>query len=633
MNNLKYKIPGSIEVNRLERLHNLVFDDVKKGSKVIAKEIGALIKLKQSQNKLCVLGLATGSSPLSVYRELISLHNNGLSFKNVVTFNLDEYFLLPPEHVQSYHNFMYENLFNHIDIDPKNIHIPKGSLSQYEIDLYCKEYEQKIIDQGGIDLQILGIGRTGHIGFNEPGSHANSITRLVTLDHITRFDAAPAFNGIENVPKKAITMGINTILASKRIILMAWGNKKAHVVLKSIEGKVDPNIPCSYLQNHNNATVVLDSEAAADVTRIKTPWLVDSCKWTDDLICKAVLWLCKKTQKSVLKLTDEDYNMYGMSDLLNVERNCYKLNIKIFNRLQKTITGWPGGKENVNQDKYPERSQPKIKTCIIFSPHPDDDVISMGGTLDRLISQGHKVHVVYQTSGSIAVNNQDVLKFIEVSESIFGKIPDKLEKLKSELGSENVSSKELLAIKGKIRESEARAAVRYLGLKDKNIHFLNLPFYETGKAVKKPISIADVKPTVDLINKIKPHQIYAAGDLADPHGTHRKCLDIVFESLKKIKTKPYASDCWVWLYRGAWMDWDLHEVQMAIPLSPSEVLRKRKAIFYHQTQKDGVIFQGDDRREFWVRAEDRNQLNAKKFNDIGLADYEAIELFRRYNFL
>ena len=633
MNNLKYKIPGSIEVNRLERLHNLVFDDVKKGSKVIAKEIGALIKLKQSQNKLCVLGLATGSSPLSVYRELISLHNNGLSFKNVVTFNLDEYFLLPPEHVQSYHNFMYENLFNHIDIDPKNIHIPKGSLSQYEIDLYCKEYEQKIIDQGGIDLQILGIGRTGHIGFNEPGSHANSITRLVTLDHITRFDAAPAFNGIENVPKKAITMGINTILTSKRIILMAWGNKKADVVLKSIEGKIDPNIPCSYLQNHNNATVVLDSEAASDITRIKTPWLVDSCKWTDDLICKAVLWLCKKTQKSVLKLTDEDYNMYGMSDLLNVERNCYKLNIKIFNRLQKTITGWPGGKENVNQDKYPERSQPKIKTCIIFSPHPDDDVISMGGTLDRLISQGHKVHVVYQTSGSIAVNNQDVLKFIEVSESIFGKIPDKLEKLKSELGNENVSSKELLAIKGKIRESEARAAVRYFGLKDKNIHFLNLPFYETGKAVKKPISIADIKPTVDLINKIKPHQIYAAGDLADPHGTHRKCLDIVFESLKKIKTKPYASDCWVWLYRGAWMDWDLHEVQMAIPLSPSEVLRKRKAIFYHQTQKDGVIFQGDDRREFWVRAEDRNQLNAKKFNDIGLADYEAIELFRRYNFL
>ena len=440
MNNLKYKIPGSIEVNRLERLHNLVFDDVKKGSKVIAKEIGALIKLKQSQNKLCVLGLATGSSPLSVYRELISLHNNGLSFKNVVTFNLDEYFLLPPEHAQSYHNFMHENLFNHIDIDPKNIHIPKGSLSQYEIDLYCKEYEQKIIDQGGIDLQILGIGRTGHIGFNEPGSHANSITRLVTLDHITRFDAAPAFNGIENVPKKAITMGINTILTSKRIILMAWGNKKADVVLKSIEGKIDPNIPCSYLQNHNNATVVLDSEAASDITRIKTPWLVDSCKWTDDLICKAVLWLCKKTQKSVLKLTDEDYNMYGMSDLLNVERNCYKLNIKIFNRLQKTITGWPGGKENVNQDKYPERSQPKIKTCIIFSPHPDDDVISMGGTLDRLISQGHKVHVVYQTSGSIAVNNQDVLKFIEVSESIFGKIPDKLEKLKSELGSENVSS-------------------------------------------------------------------------------------------------------------------------------------------------------------------------------------------------
>tara|TARA_B100000767_G_C19773715_1_gene541419 strand:- start:224 stop:2125 length:1902 start_codon:yes stop_codon:yes gene_type:complete len=632
MNNLKHKIPGAKEINRFERIHNIVFDNVNEASKVIAKEIGVLIKLKQSQKKLCVLGLATGSSPLSVYKELISLHNKGLSFKNVVTFNLDEYFLLPAEHIQSYHNFMYENLFNHIDIDPKNIHIPKGSLSLYEIDEYCKEYEKEIIDNGGIDLQILGIGRTGHIGFNEPGSHSNSITRLVTLDHITRFDAAPDFNGIENVPKKAITMGINTILNSKRIILMAWGNKKANMILKSIEGKVDSNIPCSYLQNHNNVTIVLDSEAASEITRIKTPWLVVSCKWTDDLTCKAVLWLCNKTKKSVLKLTDEDYNMYGMSDLLNVEKNCYKLNIKIFNRLQKTLTGWPGGKQNVNQEKYPERSQPNIKKCIIFSPHPDDDVISMGGTLDRLISQGHEVNVVYQTSGNIAVNNQDVLKFIEVSESIFGQTSSELEKLKTDLENKNVYSKELLSIKGKIRESEARAALRYLGLKDKNIHFLNLPFYETGKAIKNPISIADINPTVDLINKIKPHQIFAAGDLADPHGTHRKCLDIVFKSLETIKTKPYASDCWVWLYRGAWLDWDLHEIQMAIPLSPSEVLRKRKSIFYHQTQKDGVLFQGDDRREFWVRAEDRNRLNAKKFNDIGLADYEAIELFRRYYF-
>ena len=634
MNKLVYKKPGTFEKNRNERLHNIIFDRVEGASKEIANEIKTLILEKQQQNKPCVLGLATGSSPLSVYKELVQMHRQGLSFKNVITFNLDEYFSLAPTHIQSYHYFMHDHLFDHIDILPENIHIPKGRLSLDEIEDYCKSYEEKINAVGGIDLQLLGIGRTGHIGFNEPGSHVNSLTRLVTLDHLTRFDAADAFNGIENVPSKAITMGIDTIMQARRILLMAWGVNKADVVAKAIEGKVDSSIPCSYLQQHGNTTVVLDNEAAAEITRIKTPWLVGSCQWNDQLSFKAVLWLSTTTGKPVLKLTDEDYNQHGMSDLLNVETDAYTLNIKIFNKLQKMITGWPGGKPNVNPDKYPERSQPNPKRCLIFSPHPDDDVISMGGTLDRLISQGHEVHVAYQTSGNIAVSNQDALKFVEVAATISSNTNTRIKQLKNELNKGEGASpgRELLTLKGEIRASEAKAAVRFLGLKDSSIHFMNLPFYESGKIQKLPISKDDVQQTVDLINSIQPHQIYAAGDLADPHGTHRKCLDILFAALEQIKIMPYAKDCWVWLYRGAWLDWDLHEADMAIPMSPSQVLRKRKSIFYHQTQKDGVLFQGDDRREFWVRAEDRNNANAKKFKAYGLADYEAIELFKRYEY-
>lgn len=634
MNKLVYQKPGTFEKNRNERLHNVIFERAEGASKEIANEIKALILEKQQQNQPCVLGLATGSSPLSVYKELVQMHQQGLSFKNVITFNLDEYFSLAPQHIQSYHYFMHDHLFDHIDILPENIHIPKGQLSLDEIEDYCKSYEEMIKAAGGIDLQLLGIGRTGHIGFNEPGSHINSLTRLVTLDHLTRFDAAEAFNGIENVPSKAITMGIDTIMHARRILLMAWGMNKAEVVAKAIEGKVDSSIPCSYLQQHSNTTVILDNEAASEITRIKIPWRVGSCDWTDQLTFKAVLWLSTTTAKPVLKLTDEDYNQHGMSDLLNIEGDAYTLNIKIFNRLQKMITGWPGGKPNVNPDKYPERSQPNPKRCLIFSPHPDDDVISMGGTLDRLISQGHEVHVAYQTSGNIAVSNQDALKFVEVAATMSGDTNPHIQQLKNELDKAEGASpgRELLALKGEIRASEAKAAVRYLGLDDAHLHFMHLPFYESGKIQKLPISEHDIQLTVDFINSIQPHQIYAAGDLADPHGTHRKCLDILFAALEQIKTMPYAKDCWVWLYRGAWLDWELHEADMAIPMSPSQVLRKRKSIFYHQTQKDGVLFQGDDRREFWVRAEDRNNANARKFKAYGLADYEAIELFKRYEY-
>ena len=633
MNKIEYRRPGTFEINRFEKLHNVIFDNMERASLSIANEIRDLIILKQKENKPCVLGLATGSSPLTVYKELIQMHKEGLSFKNVMTFNLDEYFLLPPEHIESYHCFMHEHLFNHIDINPKNIHIPSGTLSPYEIDSYCSEYEKKISKLGGIDIQLLGIGRNGHIGFNEPGSHINSLTRLLTLDYLTRFDAASSFNGIENVPKKAITVGIHTILSAKKIILMAWGINKASVIRKAIECEIDSNIPCSYLQKHHNTIIILDNEAASEITRIKTPWLVSSCEWNDQLSLKAVIWLCNKTQKSVLKLTDQDYNKYGMSDLINADKTSYNLNIKIFNKLQNMITGWPGG--NKNKEITSEPTKPNVKRCLIFSPHPDDDVISMGGTLDRLISQGHEVHVAYQTSGNIAVANQEVLKYLEVSESLSSSALEKVNQLKEELENQGLShpSINLLAVKGKIRESEARAALRFLGMGESNIHFMNLSFYETGKVQKRPISNFDIEPTIDLINKIKPHQIYAAGDLADPHGTHRKCLDIVCKALTKIRKQPYAKDCCVWLYRGAWLDCELHEVEMAVPMSPSQVLRKRKSIFYHQTQKDGVLFQGNDMREFWKRAEDRNQNNARKFNDIGLVDYEAIELFKQYNFL
>lgn len=632
MHSIEYRPPGTFEVSRFEKLHNVVFSDVEIASKAIANEIKSLILSKQKEKSLCVLGLATGSSPITVYKELIEMHKKGLSFSNVVTFNLDEYYLLPPEHKESYYRFMHENFFDHIDIKKSNINIPSGILSEFEIKDYCDEYEQKIKKLGGIDLQLLGIGRTGHIGFNEPGSHINSITRLVTLDHLTRFDASTAFNGIENVPKKAITMGIRTILNAKRIILMAWGTNKAEIISKAIEGKIDSKIPCSNLQNHKNATVVLDREASNEITKYKTPWLVGSCKWDESLMLKAVIWLSQNIKKPILKLTDEDYNRHGMSDLLNIESSSYALNIKIFNQVQKFITGWPGGKPNINDYRYPERSIPYPKRCLIFSPHPDDDVISMGGTLDRLISQGHEVHVAYQTSGNIAVSNQEALKFVEVAEGLFNSLPPQFKKLKKDLkkGENDILDKELLQLKGRIRECEAKAAVRFLGLDDKNIHFLNLPFYETGKVQKNPISSNDIKKTIKIIDKIKPHQIYAAGDLADPHGTHRKCYDIINASLKKIKNKEYAKDCWVWLYRGAWMDWDYHEIDMAVPMSPSQVIRKRKSIFYHQTQKDGVIFKGEDQREFWIRAEDRNRSNAKILKELGLADYEAIELFKRH---
>ena len=634
-NNLKYQSPGINEETRFEKLHTVTFENSNEASLLIAREICDLIKSKQEKKKNCVIGFATGSSPTKVYQEIIRIHKEeSLSFYNVIAFNLDEYYPIEKDDNNSYHHFMNENLFDHIDIPKENINIPSGEISEKEIKKFCSSYEKKIDKNGGIDIQLLGIGRTGHIGFNEPGSHFNSITRLITLDHTTRFDASKSFNGIENVPSKALTMGIRTIFNSKRIIMMAWGIQKSHIVKKSVENNITSLIPTTYLQNHKNTTLVLDKECSSELTRFKTPWLVGPCDWSDVMKKKAIVWLCEITEKSILKLTDEDYNKNGLSDLLALEGSSYELNIKMFNHFQNTISGWPGGKPNSDDSTRPERKNPNPKRVIIFSPHPDDDVISMGGTFDRLVSQGHEVHIAYQASGNVAVSDHDALKFIEVSSDMFAddsnsKIKPLIKELKNKKP-DKIDSPEVRQLKGFIRKREAIAATRYIGIPDSNTHFMNLPFYETGRIKKNPPSKKDILMTASLINKIKPHQIYAAGDLEDPHGTHKVCLDIVFEALESLKGEKFINDCWLWLYRGAWLEWDIHEIDMAVPMSPAQVLRKRKAIFFHQTQKDGVMFQGQDLREFWVRAEERNNETAEKYKKMGLAEYAAIESFKRY---
>jgi len=633
--NIAYEAPGKFEETRFEKIHNVIFKSSQEASILVAQEIANLIRKKNSQNKPCVLGLATGSSPVKVYEELVRMHKEeGLSFSNVVTFNLDEYFPMDKHNIQSYHYFMHQHLFDHVDILSENINIPDGSINNEDLYQYCIDYEMKIKSYGGLDFQLLGIGRTGHIGFNEPGSHFNSGTRSITLDHITRLDAAPSFLGIDNVPRKAITMGIGTVRSAKRIVLLAWGISKAGIVKKAIEGEITSQVPASYLQEHRNTTFVLDEGASEELTRVKTPWLVTSCTWTDSLKLKAVVWLSELTNKAILKLTDKDYNDNGMSGLLTEEGTAYDLNIKMFNKMQHTITGWPGGKPNADDTNRPERSSIQKKRVIIFSPHPDDDVISMGGTFDRLVEQGHEVHVAYQTSGNIAVSDEEALKFAETSKALNPNSKEAINIINflNKKTDNDVDSLEVRNLKGLIRRFESLAATRYLGLDDKNVHFLDLPFYETGAIKKNKLSEKDIEIMCDFISSIKPHQIYGAGDLADPHGTHKVCLDALFESLEKLKHNSYMNDCWVWLYRGAWHEWESYQIEMAVPMSPDQVLKKRHAIFYHQSQKDGVMFQGDDSREFWVRVEDRNRLTAKKYNDLGLADYAAIEAFKRYHF-
>ena len=635
---ISYKSAGQFEETRFEKIHNVIFPNASEASISVAHEIANLIRSKQEENLPCVLGLATGSSPIKVYEELVRLHKEeNLSFKNVITFNLDEYYPMTKENNQSYHYFMHEHLFHHVDILPENINIPDGTTPIDDIYQYCIDYEMKIKHAGGLDFQLLGIGRTGHIGFNEPGSHINSGTRIITLDNVTRVDASSAFNGLQNVPKKAITMGISTILKSKRIVLLAWGENKANIINRTIQGEIDAEVPATFLQNHSNTTFILDKLAAMQLTRFQTPWLVGECRWTKELKKKAIVWLCKKTNQSILKLTDRDYNNNGMSDLLALEGSAYDLNISMFNDLQHTITGWPGGKPNTDDTFRPERAIPVKKRVIIFSPHPDDDVISMGGTFYKLIKQGHEVHVVYQTSGNIAVNDFEALKFAEVASDFKKNSKENIDfqniiNFLNDKSEGQIDNIEVRKIKGLIRRRESYAATRVIGLNDDNVHFLDLPFYETGQIKKNPLGETDIQIVENIIAKIKPHQIFAAGDLADPHGTHETCLNAIFSALKKLKPKPYMNDCWLWLYRGAWHEWDIHEIDMAIPLSPDEVLVKRNAILCHQSQKDRVMFQGNDPREFWVRSEERNKNTAKLYDSLGLAEYEAIEAFKKFDY-
>ena len=631
-----------LEETRYEKLPVTVYPSQAEASVAVANRIADLIRLKDAKGESTVLGLATGVTPIAVYAELVRQHREeGLSFKNVITFNLDEYYPMKPAAAQSYVTFMNQHLFSHIDIDKKNIHIPKGTLSKEEVTAFCLKYEQKITQLGGLDLQILGIGRTGHIGFNEPGSAPNSGTRLVTLDDLTRNDASRDFGGKQNVPTKAITMGIGTIFKAREIILMAWSLKKAPIIKKAVEGEISGDVPATFLQLSDHVEFVLDDAAASMLTRFDTPWLVKDCTWENTLKKKAVIWLANNINKPILKLTEEDYNNHGMAQLAVEQGPVYQINIDIFNQLQHTITGWPGGKPDADDSQRPERAKPARKRSVIFSPHPDDDVISMGGTFIRLVDQGHDVHVAYQTSGNTAVWDDEVLRFVEFSidftQSMGGdnsKLKDVYEDMRSFFPTKQpnqVDTKEVRDVKGFIRKTEAISGARYAGLNDDHIHFMALPFYEKGKTQKAAMGEEDIQLTIDLLQKIKPHQIFTAGDFADPHGTHLICFNIVLTALKRLReTEDWVKDCWLWMYRGAWLEFETWEIEMAVPLSPAEVIRKRNAIFKHQSQKDRPVFPGDDAREFWVRAEDRTRETARNYDKLGMAEYEAMEAFVRY---
>ncbi len=629
------------EQKKFERINTIIHENSQEASYYVAQEIVSLVTQRQQEGKKMVLGLATGSTPIKVYEYLVQAHKEeGISFSDVISFNLDEYFPMDRESVHSYVRFMREHLFDHLDIPNTQIHIPDGQQTKEDVRTYCQNYEQKIIEAGGIDIQILGIGRTGHIGFNEPGSSLKSKTRLVRLDRITRLDAASDFFGKENVPSKAITMGVGTIMDAKRIVLMAWGEGKANIIKQAVEGPIQESVPATFLQTHPNCDFIIDRAAATSLTREATPWLVGDCDWTEGLIKKATIWLSETRSKAVLKLTNEDYNEYGMGSLIAEIGSAEELNVKIFNQLQQTITGWPGGKPQADDTKRPERANPFPKKSIVFSPHPDDDVISMGGTLLRLVDQGHEVHVAYQTSGNIAVFDDEVIRFLDFAKDIQENntaLEKQFQEVKTFLSHKSpgeVDQPMIQKFKGLIRKGEAMAACRYCGVKEENAHFQNLPFYETGTVKKNPYSEKDIALTYDLLNRVKPQQIFAAGDLSDPHGTHRVCLDIIFAAIDKLVADKatWIKDCYVWLYRGAWQEWDIADMEMAVPIGPKDMIRKRNAIFKHQSQKDAAMFPGSDEREFWQRAEDRNRETAKKYNALGLAEYEAMEGFVRYKF-
>ena len=620
-------------IRKFEKVYTNIFTSETSGAMYVAREIENTIREKQTLGEMCVLGITTGKSPIGVFRALVDIHQNeGLSFRNVVIFSLDEFFPISPKEQQSRNYSIHELLLNHIDILPENVHIPDGTIPQNEVAEFCANYEMKIDEYDGIDLMVLGTGIQGQLGFNEPGTYTNTRTRLVALGNESRKAQSNIFYGIENVPHKAITMGLATILNSKRIILIAWGEDKAHVVRSIVEGNEDASVPATCLQKHENIEVVIDEGASSELTRVCTPWLVGKCVWTPRFTRMAVLWLCRQVDKPVLKLTYQDYVDNRLGQLLELTGYTYDaINIQVFNDLQHTITGWPGGKTNAYDSTRPERSYPYPKRIVIFSPHPDDDVISMGGTFLRLVEQGHDVHVAYETSGNIAVNDDTVLQTIDTArECGFDDKYNYVRQLIMNKKKGEPEPLELRQLKGAIRRAEAKSACRYFGLNDEtNVHFLNMPFYETGGVKKGMLTDVDIQLVVDLLRKVKPHQIYAAGDLSDPHGTHRTAIEAVLKAMEIVADEDWVKDCRFWLYRGAWQEWDLDMVDMAVPLSPDEVIKKRHAIYRHLSQKDIIPFPGEDQREFWMRAEERTQKTAKLYDKLGMAEYQAIEVFVR----
>ena len=686
-------------LTRLEKIPTNIYESADEGSFAIAKEIADQIRKKQEIGENFVMAIPGGRSPLSVYKELIRMHKEEqLSFRNVVVFVEYEFFPLVSPSAGNVAQ-LKEALLDHIDIAPENIYAPDGCMPKDAIIDFCRMYEENIQKAGGLDYILLGVGHASNIMFNGVGStlssrtrlvllegaarkeasrtfpsldnvpagvitmgiatmmkargHASNImfngvgstlssrTRLVLLEGAARKEASRTFPSLDNVPAGVITMGIATMMKARNVILMAWGEDKAKIIAKTVEGKVSDAVPSSYLQNHTNAKVVVDLSAAYDLTRISHPWLVTNCEWDNKLIRRAIVWLCQLTGKPILKLTNKDYSENGLGELLALYGSAYNVNIRVFNDIQHTITGWPGGKPNADDSNRPERATPYPKKVIIFSPHPDDDVISMGGTFHRLCEQHHDVHVAYETSGNIAVGDEEVIRYCEYLRDVCAKytedetVKKKAEEIIHFLRYEKVEGeaekRDVLFMKGTIRREEARAGARYSGIKsDDHIHFLDLPFYETGLVKKNDLSEADIAIVKKLLTDVKPDEMFVAGDLADPHGTHRVCLNAVLAAIDELKDEEWLKNCRIWMYRGAWAEWEMDHVEMAVPISPEELRHKRNAILKHQSQAESAPFLGDDERLFWQRAEDRNRATAELYHQLGLASYEAMEAFVQY---
>lgn len=629
----------NLRQTRFEKLPTTIFADANEGTRAIAQNIATLIRTKNQQNKQCILGLSGGSSPLGVYEELVRMYQEeNLSFANVVVFNVSEFFPVYTGEKHSNASLLRSYLLDKVDFNHVNFHTPDSTVNRANVYDFCRKYEEQIDKYEGLDLVLVSVGLVGNIAYNEPGSQISTLTRLMLLDVESQRDLKRYYSSLADVPSSAVTMGLATLLNAKQVIILAWGENKSGILKEIIEGKTDDHVPASFLQLHKNAMAAIDLNAAQQLTRISHPWLVGPCEWTDMLIRRAIVWLCTETGKPILKLTNKDYNQNGLDELLALYGSAYNVNIKIFNDLQRTITGWPGGKPNADDANRPERAQPYPKRVMIFSPHPDDDVISMGGTFQRLVDQNHEVHVAYQTSGNIAVGDDEVIRYVSlmlnvldrfdsVNDVVRAKYSSILHFFNKEKKANDSDNEDVLYLKAQIRREEARSACRFVGVKPENIHFLDLPFYETGKVKKGKLSERDIVKVMTLLEEVEPHQVFVAGDLADPHGTHKVCLNAALGAIHELRNKEWMKYCRIWMYRGAWAEWEIDHIEMAVPISPEQLRKKRNSILKHQSQMEGAPFLGNDERLFWQRAEERNQATAKLYNSLGLASYEAMEAF------